>query len=67
MQVEGYKWFGKPCISQSSQRGEGGVGFLVHGCLVNEIEFISSVTYEESMWMKVHGERGRSALNIGCV
>ena len=25
--VEGYKWFGKPCINQNSLRGEGGVGF----------------------------------------
>ena len=23
--------------------------------------------YEESVWMKVRGERGRSALYIGCV
>ena len=26
--VEGYKWFGKPRIKQNSPRGEGGVGFL---------------------------------------
>ena len=25
--VDGYKWFGKPRSSQTSQRGEGGVGF----------------------------------------
>ena len=27
IQVDGYKWFGKPRSSQTSQRGEGGVGF----------------------------------------
>ena len=62
LSVEGYKWFGKPCSNQNSQRGEGGVGFLVHGCLVNKIEFVTSVKYDESVWMKVP-----SALYIGCV
>ena len=40
--VEGYKWVGKPSINQNSPRGEGGVGFLVRECLVNEIEFINT-------------------------
>ena len=62
--VEGYKWFGKPCSNQNSPKG---VGFLVHECLVNEVEFINSVKYEESVWMKVHSDRGREALYIGCV
>ena len=66
IEVEGYKWFGKPCNNQTSQRGEGGVGFLVREYLVSEVEFITSVRYEESVWMKVWGERGRSALYIGC-
>ena len=65
--VDGYKWFGKPRTSQRSQRGEGGVGFLVRECLVSEVEFITTVAYEESVWMKVRGERGRLALCIGCV
>ena len=26
--VEGYKWFGKPCIKQNSPRWEGGVGWF---------------------------------------
>ena len=65
--VDGYKWFGKPRTSQRSQRGEGGVGFLVRECLVSEVEFITTVAYEESVWMKVRGERGRLALYIGCV
>ena len=45
--VEGYKWFGKPRIKHNSPRGEGGVGFLVRECLVNEVEFINTVKYEE--------------------
>ena len=64
--VEGsrYKWFGKPRGNQSSQRGEGGVGFLVREFLVDEVEFISDV---QCVWMKVRGRRGSSALYIGCV
>ena len=65
--VEGYKWFGKPRGNQNSQRGEGGVGFLVRECLVDEVEFITDVHYEESVWMKVRGGRGSSAFYIGCV
>ena len=41
--------------------------FLVCECLVNEVEFITSVKYDESVWMKVRGERGRSALFVCCV
>ena len=67
IEVEGYKWFGKPRSNQNSPRGEGGVSFLVCECLVNEVEFINSVKYEESVWMKVHSEREREALYIGCV
>ena len=65
--VEGYKWFGKPRIKQNSPRGDGGVGFLVRECLGNEVEFINNVKYEESVWMKIRSERGREALYIGCV
>ena len=65
--VDGCKWFSKPRTSQRSQRGEGGVGFLLRECLVSEVEFITTVAYEESVWMKVQGERGRLALYIGCV
>ena len=28
LSVKGYKWFGKPCSNQNSQREEGGVGFF---------------------------------------
>ena len=38
--VDCYKWFGKPRINQNSLRGEGGVGFLVHEGLVNEVTCI---------------------------
>ena len=62
IEVEGYRWFGKPCNNETSQRGEGGVGFSVRECLVSEVEFITGVMYEESVWMKVRGEKGRSAL-----
>ena len=53
--------------SHRNHRGEGGVGFLVRECLVSEVEFITAVAYEESVWMKVWGERGRLALCIGCI
>ena len=62
--VDGYKWFGKPRDVQKSQRGEGGIGFLVRDCLVNKVEFVGEVKYAESVWMKVRGERGRSELYI---
>ena len=37
--VKEYKWFGKPHTSLVMQLvgREGGVGFLVHDCLVNEV------------------------------
>ena len=31
------------------------------------MEFITTVAYEEGVWMKVWGDRGRLALYIGCV
>ena len=31
------------------------------------MEFITAVAYEERVWMKVQGERGRLALYIRCV
>ena len=35
-----------------------GVGLLVHECLVDEVEFITDVHYEKSVWMIVRGGRG---------
>ena len=34
---------------------------------MHEVEFITSVKYDESVRIKVRGGRGRSALYIGCV
>ena len=62
--VDGYKWFGKPCKDQSNPRGEGGVGFVVRNCLVDDVKFVGTVRYEESVWMKVRGGRGTEALYI---
>ena len=39
----------KPCDFQNSQRGKSGVGFFVHDCLVNEVEFVNEVKYAESV------------------
>ena len=47
--------------------GEGGVGFLVREYLVNEVEFITNARYEESVWMKVRGGRGREALYMSVI
>ena len=35
--------------------------------LVDELEFVINVRYEESVWMKVRGGRGREALYICCI
>ena len=35
--------------------------------MVNEIEIVGDAKYAESVWMKIWGERERSALYIGCV
>ena len=39
IEVQGYKWLGKHRKIQNSNRGEGGVGFLIRECL---LEFITS-------------------------
>ena len=31
------------------------------------LNLLITVKYEESVWMKIRSERGREALNIGCV
>ena len=53
--------------NQNSPRGKGGVSFLVGECLVNAVEIINSVKYEESVWMKVHSEKAGADLehNLG--
>ena len=67
IEVQGYTWLGKPLKIRNSQRGEGGVGFLIRECLLAEVEFITNVNLGESAWIKVRGGRGREALYIGCV
>ena len=37
------------------------------GSLVDEVEFITDVHYEESVWMKVGGGMQTSVYYIGCV
>ena len=55
IEVQGYKWLGKPHKIQNSQRGEGGVRFLIGECLIAEVEFSTNVNLEESAWIKVCG------------
>ena len=64
--IKGYTWFTKLHSNHNSPR-RARVGYLVHECLINEVESINNVKYEESVWMKVHSERGRKALYIGRV
>ena len=67
IEVQGYKWLGKPRKIQNSKRGEGGVGFLIRECLLAEVEFITNINLEESAWIKVRGGRGKESLYIGCI
>ena len=62
IEVQGYKWLGKPRKIQNSKRGEGGVGFLIRECLLAEVEFITNINLEESAWIKVRGGRGKESL-----
>ena len=36
-------------------------------CLEDKVEFISNVRYEESVWMKVRGRRGKEAWYVCCI
>ena len=47
--------------------GREGLAFLVRECIADEVEFITNVRYEESVWMKVRGGRGKEALYLCCV
>ena len=47
IEVQGYKWLGKPRKIQNSKRGEVGVGFLIRECLLAEVEFITNINLEE--------------------
>ena len=61
IEVQGYKWLGKPRKIQNSKRGEGSVGFLIRECLLAEVEFITNINLEESAWIKVRGGRGKES------
>ena len=37
---------------------------MVRECLVDDVEFVSTVKYEESVWMKVWGGRGGGGVRI---
>ena len=67
LEVQGYKWLGKPRKIQNSKRGEGGVGFSIRECLLAEVEFITNINLEESAWIKVRGGRCKESLYIGCI
>ena len=61
IEVQGYKWLGKPRKIQNSNRGEGGVGLLIRECLLAEVEFITNINLEDSAWIKVRGGRGKES------
>ena len=67
MELQRYKWLGKPRKIQNSKRGKGGGGFLIRKCLLTKVEFITNINLEESAWIKVCGGRSKESLNIGCV
>ena len=67
-EVGSYTWIGKMRRGQKiKSRGEGGVGFLVKEHMCDVIEVISDTKFNESMWIRVPGERGRKDLFVGNV
>ena len=62
IEVEGYKWFGKPRSKQNSPRGEGGVGFLVCECLANAV-VVQCLDKEGAL----HEGQAGFRLNRGCM
>ena len=63
----GISGLGSLVVVRLAREGEGGVGFLVRECLVSEVEFISRVNYDESLWLKLCGGRGCGTLFVVCV
>ena len=58
--VEEYAWIGKKWNGQNPKnRGAGGVGFLVKESLCDIIEVIKDTKFDESIWIRVPGERER--------
>ena len=67
-EVGSYTWIGKMRRGQKiKSRGEGGVGFLVKEHMCDVIEVISDTKFNESMWIRVPGERGRKDMFVGNV
>ena len=64
--VEEYAWIGKKRKGQNNKnRGAGGVGFLVKEYLCDIIEVISDTKFDESIWLRVPGERGAKDFFLG--
>ena len=54
-----YAWIGKKRKGQDSKnKGAGGVGFLVKELLCDIVEVIEDTKYDESILLRVPGERG---------
>ena len=57
--MEEYAWIGKTREGQKPKsRGAGGVGFLVKEYLCDIVEVIDDTKFDESIWIRVPGERG---------
>ncbi|CAB1110306.1 unnamed protein product [Ectocarpus sp. CCAP 1310/34] len=63
-----YRWVGKARKGlDPKKRGEGGVGFLVKEHLFDVVEVVVKTEFEESLWLKIPGERGEKDLFLGNV
>ncbi|CAB1105049.1 unnamed protein product [Ectocarpus sp. CCAP 1310/34] len=61
-----YRWVGKARKGlDPKKRGEGGVGFLVKEHLFDVVEVVVKTEFEESLWLKIPGERGEKDLFLG--
>ena len=64
--VEEYAWIGKKREGQKPKsRGAGGVGFLVKDYLCDIVEVIDDTKFDESIWIRVPGERGKRDMFVG--
>ena len=62
--LDKYIWFGKPRLGV---RLHGGVGFYIHQNLMNHIEIINDHHFQESMWIKVKGDKKTQPLFIATI
>jgi len=64
--VREYTWIGKKREGQNiKERGSGGVGFLVKEYMCDIIEVMKDTTFDESIWLRVPGERGTKDFFVG--